>query len=454
MAFESLTDKFSALFKKLRKEDKLTEANVDAAIREIRVALLEADVNYKVVKAFTEDVRAKALGQEVLLHVNPSQQFIKICHDELVELLGQDNCEIKYNKGLTIIMLVGLQGAGKTTSAGKLALLEKEKLGKKPLLAGLDVYRPAAIDQLGVIAKQVGVDFFNMGVSANPVDVAKKAVAKATDEGYDVLILDTAGRLQIDEKLMDELKDINKAVHPDEVLLLVDAMAGQDAVNVTNTFNAELRLTGVIMSKLDGDAKGGAALSIKYMTGLPIKFAGVGEKLKDLDIFHPDRMADRILGMGDVVTLVEKAKEVFDEKQAEKDSKKFLDGEFTLDDLLKQMKMVQKLGSLGGIMKLIPGMPKISDEQKSQAEKEMKVFEAIVNSMTPYERKHPEVLKFSQKNRIAKGSGKTNADVNRVIRKWEQSRDMMKQMKQMSKSGRFPQGGGFGGGFGGFGGMR
>ena len=320
MAFETLSEKFSALFKKMRKEDKLTEANVESAIREIRIALLEADVNFKVVKAFTEDVREKALGQEVLLKVNPSQQFIKICHDELVTLLGQDNSQIKYPNGLTIIMLVGLQGSGKTTSAGKLAYLLKNKLSKKPLLAGLDVYRPAAIDQLGTVAKQVGVDFFNMGTNVDPVDVAKKAVKKATDEGYDVLILDTAGRLQIDEKLMDELKNINKAVHPDEVLLLVDAAAGQDSVNVANTFNQDLRLTGVIMSKLDGDAKGGAALSIKYMTGLPIKFAGVGEKLTDLDIFYPDRMADRILGMGDVVSLVEKVQETVDQKEAEREA--------------------------------------------------------------------------------------------------------------------------------------
>ncbi len=321
MAFETLSEKFSALFKKMRKEDKLTEANVESAIREIRIALLEADVNFKVVKAFTEDVREKALGQEVLLKVNPSQQFIKICHDELVTLLGQDNSQIKYQNGLTIIMLVGLQGSGKTTSAGKLAYLLKNKLSKRPLLAGLDVYRPAAIDQLGTVAKQVGVDFFNMGTNVDPVEVAKKAVKKATDEGYDVLILDTAGRLQIDEKLMDELKNINKAVHPDEVLLLVDAAAGQDSVNVTNTFNQDLRLTGVIMSKLDGDAKGGAASSIKYMTGLPIKFAGVGEKLTDLDIFYPDRMADRILGMGDVVSLVEKVQETVDQKEAEREAK-------------------------------------------------------------------------------------------------------------------------------------
>jgi signal recognition particle subunit SRP54 len=448
MAFESLSEKFQAVFKKMRKEDKLTESNMDAALREIRIALLEADVNYKVVKAFTDDVKEKALGQEVLLKVNPSEMLVKICHDELVDLLGADNTAISYAKGgPTTIMLVGLQGSGKTTTAGKLAYLHKNKLHKKVLLAGLDVYRPAAIDQLGQIAEQVQVDFFQMGTSANPVEVAQKAQEKARNEGYDLLVLDTAGRLQIDEKLMTELKDINKAVHPEEVLLLVDAMAGQDAVNVANAFNSDLRLTGVIMSKLDGDAKGGAALSIKYLTGLPIKFAGVGEKLTDLDIFYPDRMASRILGMGDVVSLVEKAQEVIDQKEAEKASKKMMDGDFTLEDMLKQMKMVQKIGSLGAIAKMIPGMPNLSDEQKEKAQSEMKVFESIVYSMTPYERRHPEVLKYSQKNRIAKGSGKTNADVNRVIRKWEQSKELMKQMKQYQKSGKVPPGfGGMNGG--------
>jgi signal recognition particle subunit SRP54 len=439
MAFESLSEKFQAIFKAMRKEDKLTSENMDSALREIRIALLEADVNYKVVKAFTDDVKEKALGQEVLLKVNPGEMLIKICHDELVTLLGSDNTAISYAKsGPTTIMLVGLQGSGKTTSAGKLALLHKNKLQKKVLLAGLDVYRPAAIDQLQQIAEQIQVDFFALGTNVDPVEVAKKAQEKAINEHYDLLILDTAGRLQIDEKLMDELKNINKAVHPEEVLLLVDAMAGQDAVNVANTFNADLRLTGVIMSKLDGDAKGGAALSIKYLTGLPIKFAGVGEKLTDLDIFYPDRMADRILGMGDVVSLVEKAQEVMDQKEAEKESKKMMEGDYTLEDMLKQMKMVQKMGSLGAIAKMIPGMPNLSEEQKEKANTEMKVFESVVNSMTPYERHHPEVLKYSQKNRIAKGCGRTNADVNRVIRKWEQSKEMMKQMKQYQKSGKLP----------------
>lgn len=444
MAFESLTEKFSNIFKKMRRESTLTEANMDAALKEIRIALLEADVNYKVVKAFTNDVKEKALGQEVLKKVNPSQQLIKICHDELEELLGAENTEIGYNKnGLTTIMLVGLQGSGKTTSASKLAYLMKNKLQKKVLLAGLDVYRPAAIEQLGTLAKSIQVDFFELGTDVNPVEVAKKAKETAIREGYDVLILDTAGRLQIDEKLMDELKNINSEIHPEEILLLVDAMAGQDAVNVANAFNAKLRLSGVIMSKLDGDAKGGAALSIKYITGLPIKFAGVGEKVSDLDIFHPSRMADRILGMGDVVSLVEKAKEVMDEKEAARDAKKLLAGEFTLDDMLKQMKTVQRMGSISAIAKLIPGMPSLSQEQQDAAEKRMKDFEVIINSMTPYERRHPDCLKFSHKNRIAKGCGKTNADVNRVIKQWEKSKEMMKQMKQYQKSGKMPPMGGF-----------
>lgn len=446
MAFESLTEKFSNIFKKMRRETTLTEANMDEALREIRIALLEADVNYKVVKAFTSDVKEKALGQEVLKKINPSQQLIKICHDELVELLGAENTEINYNKnGLTSIMLVGLQGSGKTTSASKLAYLMKNKLNKKVLLAGLDVYRPAAIEQLGTLAKSINVDFFELGTNVNPVEVAKKAKEKAINENYDILILDTAGRLQIDEELMDELKNINSEIHPDEILLLVDAMAGQDAVNVASTFNMKLRLSGVIMSKLDGDAKGGSALSIKYMSGLPIKFAGVGEKVSDLDIFHPDRMADRILGMGDVVSLVEKAKEVMDEKEAQKEAKKLMQGEFTLEDMLKQMKTIQRMGSLSGLAKLIPGMPSLSQEQQDAAEKRMKDFETIINSMTPYERRHPEILKFSHKNRIAKGCGKTNADVNRVIKQWEKSKEMMKQMKQYQKGGKMPPMGGFGG---------
>lgn len=444
MAFESLTDRFQLLFKKLRGQTRLSESNMDEMLKEIRVALLEADVNFKVVKSFVNDVKEKAIGQDVYAKVNPSQMVVKIVHDEIESLLGEEQSDIEYVKnGLTVIMLVGLQGTGKTTTAGKLAKMMKDKLGKKVMLGALDVYRPAAIDQLRTLSAAVGAGFFSS--SGDPVKLAEQAKAKALSEGYDVLLLDTAGRLQIDDKLMKELQDINHAVHPNEVLLLVDSAAGQDAVNVANAFNADLRLSGIILSKLDGDAKGGAALSIKYLTGLPIKFAGMGEKMDDLTVFHPDRMADRILGMGDIVTLVEKAKDAIDEKEAEKEAKKMMEGEFTLDDMLRQTKMVKKIGSLGAIAKLIPGMPRLSDEQKEMAEREMKVFESIINSMTPYERRHPDCLRFSHKNRIAKGSGLTNADVNKVLRKYEQSKQMMKQMKQYAKSGKMPPGfGGFG----------
>ncbi|MCR5491484.1 MAG: signal recognition particle protein [Bacilli bacterium] len=447
MAFESLSDRFGSIFKKLRGQSRLTEKNMDDMLKEIRMALLEADVNFKVVKSFVADVKEKALGQDVYAKVNPSQMVVKIVHDEIEELLGAEQTEISYKSHPTVLMLVGLQGTGKTTTAGKLAYLQKNKLNKKVMLAALDVYRPAAIAQLETLAKQNGVGFFSLGIE-DPVKIAVEAKKKAAEEGYDVLILDTAGRLQIDEALMEELKKINHEVHPDEVLLLVDAAAGQDAVNVANAFNQDLRLSGIIMSKLDGDARGGSALSIKYLTGLPIKFAGVGEKMTDLEIFYPSRMADRILGMGDVVTLVEKAKEAIDEKEAEREAKKMMDGEFTLEDMLRQMKQVQKIGSLGKIASMIPGMPKLTDEQKAAAEKEMKVFESVINSMTPYERRHPEILRFSHKNRIAKGSGLTNADINRVLRRYDQSKQLMKQMKQYQKTGKMPPGMGGMGGFG------
>ena len=451
MAFESLSERFQRIFKKIRGQSRLTEANMDEMLKEVRIALLEADVNFKVVKEFTESIKQKAIGEEVYLKLNPSQMVVKIVHDELVELLGSGDSELTYQKNKpTIIMLVGLQGTGKTTSAGKLALHMKKKLGKKVLLAAGDVYRPAAIDQLKQVGDKVGVEVFEMGTKVSPVEIAKKARDKAFNEHYDVLILDTAGRLSIDEPLMKELQDITKEISPDETLLLVDAMSGQDAINVANKFNESLKITGIIMSKLDGDARGGSALSIKYLTGIPIKFAGMGEKLTDLDAFNPDRMADRILGMGDVMTLVEKVQEEMDEKEVRRDAQKMMSGEFTLEDMVDQMRKIQKMGSLGGLMKLIPGMPNITDEQKEKAEKEMKNMEAIVNSMTPYERKHPEILKNSRKVRIAKGCGKTNADINRVLKKYEQTKEMMKQMKQYQKSGRMPPGMGGMGGLGGF----
>lgn len=447
MAFESLSERFQKIFKKLRGQSRLTESNMDEMLKEVRIALLEADVNFKVVKEFTESVKQKAIGEEVYVKLNPSQMVVKIVRDELTFLLGSGESEINYQKNKpTVIMLVGLQGTGKTTSAGKLALLMKKKLGKKVLLAACDVYRPAAIDQLTQIGSQIGVEVFSLGTAVSPVEIAKKAREKAFNEHFDVLIIDTAGRLAIDAPLMKELQDITSETNPDETLLLVDAMSGQDAINVANSFNSSLSLSGIIMSKLDGDARGGSALSIKYLTGVPIKFSGMGEKLSDLGVFHPDRMADRILGMGDVMTLVEKVQDEIDEKQARKEAQKMMDGEFTLDDMVLQMKRVQKLGSLGGLMKLIPGMPSLTDEQKLLAEREMKNLETIVNSMTLEERKHPEILKNSRKVRIAKGAGKTNADINRIIKKYEQSKEMMKKMKQYQKSGKMPPNGmkGFG----------
>ena len=452
MAFESLSDKLSGIFKKLRGQSRLTEKNMEDMLKEIRVALLEADVNYKVVKEFTNNIREKAIGQDVLSKLNPSQMVVKIVHDELVELLGSDDSELHYqNNRPTVIMMVGLQGSGKTTSTGKLAYLMKNKLNKKVLLAAGDVYRPAAIDQLAQIAKTVGVDLVNLGTNVNPVEISKRARDKAFNEHYDVLIIDTAGRLQIDEQLMKELNNIKDAVNPDEILLLIDAMAGQDAVNVADSFNKQLALTGAIMSKLDGDARGGAALSIRHMTGVPIKFSGVGEKVTDLDIFHPDRMADRILGMGDVMTLVEKAQQEMDEKEAKKAASKMMSGKFDLNDMLDNMKKIQKMGSLGGLLKLIPGMPKITPEQQAAAEKEMRNFEVIINSMTPYERANPDVFKYSRKQRVSAGCGKTIADVNKVLKKYEQMKAMMKQMDAYKKSGRMPPGGLGGlGGMGGF----
>ncbi len=439
MAFESLTDKFSNIFKKLRGQARLTEANMEEMLKEIRIALLEADVNYKVVKEFTNSVKEKAIGQDVLSKLNPSQMVVKIVHDELETLLGSGDSELNINKnGTTVILLVGLQGSGKTTTAGKLANLFKNKQHKKVLLAACDVYRPAAIDQLQTIANSIDVKLINMGTDVSPVEISKKALETAKYDGYDVLIIDTAGRLQIDEQLMTELNDIQAAVNPNETLLLVDAMAGQDAVNVANTFNEKVKLSGIVMSKLDGDARGGAALSIKHLTGIPIKFSGIGEKITDLDIFHPDRMADRILGMGDVMTLVEKAQEEMDEKEAKKSVNKMMSGKFDLNDLLAQMKQVQKLGSLGGLIKLIPGMPKITPEQTAAAEKEMRNFEVIINSMTPEERCNPEIFKYSRKIRVANGCGKTVADVNRVLKKYDQTKEVMKQMGQYKKSGKLP----------------
>lgn len=437
MAFEQLSDKLQGIVKKVKGQSRLTEANMEEMLKEIRISLLEADVNYKVVKEFVNNVKEKALGQDVLKTLSPGQMILKIIKDELVNLLGEENDALNIS-GLTSIMMVGLQGSGKTTTASKIAYLMKKKNNKKPLLVALDVYRPAAIDQLITLAKSIDVECYYDKESKDVVTIASNALKYAREKGFDLVILDTAGRLQVDEVLMEELKNVNAVIKPKEVLLVVDAMSGQDSVNVAKEFNDKLRITGLVMSKLDGDARGGAALSIKHLTGIPIKFSGVGEKIEDLEVFYPERMAERILGMGDVLTLIEKAQENIDEKQAKKTVNKMMNGTFTLDDMLEQMNSMNKIGSMKGLMKLIPGMPKISDEQEKQANEQMKKTKAVISSMTLEERKNPAILKASRKIRIAKGSGTQASDVNRVLNQYEKMKEMMKQMKSYMKNGKMP----------------
>ena len=440
---ENLGNRFQDIFKKIRGHGKLSETNIKDALREVKMSLLEADVNYKVVKDFTNKISEKAIGTEVIRGVNPAQQFIKLVNDELVELLGGTSS--KLTKGLrnpTIIMLAGLQGAGKTTFAAKLAKFLK-KQNEKLLLVGVDVYRPAAIKQLQVLGQQIGVDVYSEENSKDVVGIATRAIEKAKEINATYMIVDTAGRLHVDETLMEELKDLKKTIKPQEILLVVDAMIGQDAVNLAESFNNALSVDGVILTKLDGDTRGGAALSIKAVVGKPIKFIGVGEKLNDIEIFHPDRLVSRILGMGDVVSLVEKAQEVIDESEAKSLEEKIKSQKFDLNDFLKQLQTIKRLGSLGGILKLIPGMPKIDD--LAPAEKEMKKVEAIIQSMTKEERKKPDILKASRKIRIAKGSGTEVSDVNKLLKQFDQMKSMMKMfssgkmpMGLMGKGGKFP----------------
>ena len=441
---ENLGNRFQDIFKKIRGHGRLSESNIKDALREVKMSLLEADVNYKVVKDFTNKISEKAIGTEVIRGINPAQQFIKLVNDELVELLGGTSS--KLTKGLrnpTIIMLAGLQGAGKTTFAAKLAKFLK-KQNEKLLLVGVDVYRPAAIKQLQVLGQQIGVDVYSEEDTKDVVGIATRAIEKAKGINATYMIVDTAGRLHIDETLMEELKELKRAIKPQEILLVVDAMIGQDAVNLAESFNNALSVDGVILTKLDGDTRGGAALSIKAVVGKPIKFIGVGEKLNDIEIFHPDRLVSRILGMGDVVSLVEKAQEVIDENEAKSLEEKIKSQKFDLNDFLKQLQTIKKLGSLGGILKLIPGMPKIDD--LAPAEKEMKKVEAIIQSMTKEERKKPDILKASRKIRIAKGSGTDVSDVNKLLKQFEQMKSMMKMFSSgkmpnigaMGKGGKFP----------------
>lgn len=437
MAFENLTDKLSGIFKKLKGQATLTEKNMDDAFKEVRIALLDADVNYDVVNQFMDEVKSEAIGQKVLTKLSPGQQLIKIVHDKLEALLGGGDNDVTFNSGKpTIIMMVGLQGTGKTTTAGKLANLYKTKMKKKVLLCADDTQRPAAIDQLKTLADSIEVDCYIDRTGTKPPLIAKSAFDKARNEKYDVLIIDTAGRLQIDEPLMDELKEIQKIIPVDETLLLVDAMSGQDAVNVATTFNKEIPLTGLVMSKLDGDARGGAALSIRKMTGVPIKYAGVGEKIEDLENFHPDRMADRILGMGDVLTLIEDIQAKIDEKQTEKTSRRLMNGQFDLNDLLSVMKQMKKLGSLSKILGMIPGMPKISQEQMDFIQTELRNYEIIINSMTPQERKKPEIVKASRKSRIVKGCGLSNQEINRLLNRYDAMKKQLPQMKGIMQMGQ------------------
>ncbi|MCI5550081.1 MAG: signal recognition particle protein [Clostridiales bacterium] len=434
MAFEGLAEKLQQAFRKLSSHGKLTESDVKTAMRDVRMALLEADVNYKVVKDFIAKVTERAVGSDILDSLTPSQQVIKIVNEELTELMGGQNARLTYSPTVpTIYMLCGLQGAGKTTMAGKLALMLK-KQGKRPLLVACDIYRPAAIKQLQVVGEKVDVPVFERG-QENVIETAKLAIEHARKFGFDPVILDTAGRLHIDENLMGELRDVKSAVKPTEILLVVDSMTGQDAVNVADTFNKNLGIDGVILTKLDGDTRGGAAISVKAVTGKPIKFSGTGEKLTDLEPFHPDRMASRILGMGDVLSLIEKAQDTFDEKNAAELERKMRTQTFDLNDYLKQMQQMKKMGSFEDILKMIPGIGNKLAEIKID-EKKMGRIQAIIQSMTMEERRNPDILGASRKRRIAAGSGTTVQEINLLLKQFDQSRQLMKQMMGRGKRGR------------------
>lgn len=439
MAFESLTDKLQEAFKSLKSKGKISEDDVNRALRQVRTALLEADVNFKVAKDFIARIKEKALGEEVFGSLNPVQTVVKIVNDELTELLGGTQSRIMIaSKPPTIIMLVGLQGAGKTTTAGKLAVYLR-KQGKHPMLVAADVYRPAAIKQLQVVGAQIDVPVFaKEEAGANPVDIAKEAIEASTHMLKDVVIIDTAGRLAIDEELMNELVNIKGAVHPHEILLVVDSMIGQDAVTTAETFNEKLGLDGVILTKLDGDARGGAALSIKAVTGTPIKFTGTSEKMDGLEVFYPDRMASRILDLGDFKSLLESVQGAIDEEEAKEMAKKMAKNNFTLDDFLSQMQQVRKLGPLQNILGLLPGMGKIKDQLKDidMDSKEIRRIEAIIKSMTKVERTNPNILNGSRRKRIAEGSGMRVQDVNRLLKQFEEARKMMKKMQSMRKGKR------------------
>ena len=441
MAFDQLSTKLQDVFKQLKGKGKLSDKDVKAALREVKLALLEADVNFKVVKNFIKTIEERAIGHEVLDSLTPGQQVIKIVNEELVNLMGSTQSKINFApRGITVIMMVGLQGAGKTTTSAKLSSTMKSQ-GKRPLLVACDVYRPAAIDQLIKVGKQVNVPVFSMGADQNPVDIAQAGVAYAKEQNLDVVIIDTAGRLHIDEVLMDELKQIKALTKPQEILLVVDAMTGQDAVNVAESFDQTLGLDGVVMTKLDGDSRGGAALSVKAVTNKPIKYVGMGEKLNDLEPFHPERIESRILGMGDVLTLIEKEQQGMDEQKAKELEAKFRKAEFNFEDFLDQMQQVKKMGPISQLLGMMPGMnaAKLNEIQGQVDDKQMGHIEAIILSMTKEERLNPNLLNMSRKKRIAKGSGRDLQEVNRLIKQFEQMQVMMKQFSgaMKGKKGKF-----------------
>lgn len=426
--FENLGDRLQNALNKIKGYGKITETNIGDVTREIRLALLEADVNYKVVKEFVASVKEKALGEEVAKSLKPGEAFVKIVKDELVDLLGKENEPLIVVKPLTILMMAGLQGSGKTTTTGKLALLLRKKYGLKPLMVACDVYRPAAIDQLKQLGKQLNIEVYSEETK-NPVEIAKNAVEYAKENGFNYVLIDTAGRLHIDDELMEELQNINSEVSPNEILLVIDSMMGQDAVNVITSFNERLPLTGAVLTKLDGDTKGGAALSIRHLTNIPIKFIGVSEKMDGLELFHPDRMASRILDEGDLMGMIEKAESVIDEEEAMKTAKNLQKGKFDLEDFLSQLNQIKKLGPLENLIKLIPGAKKMGLNNVNIDPKQMAHIEAIILSMTPEERKNPDILKASRKRRIAYGSGRSVEEVNKLIKQFEQMKVMIKQMK-------------------------
>lgn len=444
MAFDSLSNRLNKALRDLSGKGRLTEKNMEDMLKEVRIALLEADVNYKIVKDFLVRVKEKSLGTDVLEAVDPSSMVVKIVHDEIVELLGTQEATLNYAEdGMTVIMMVGLQGTGKTTSIAKVANLVKKKHNRNPLLVAADIIRPAAIEQLQTLGKSIDVEVFTKGIETPATETVKQAMLYAKEKGYDTVFIDTAGRLHIDEELMNELKEIENLVHPNDILLTVDAMTGQDIVQVAKSFHEQLNVTGLVVTKFDGDSRGGGVLSVRSITQVPVKFVGQGEKIDDLELFYPDRMADRILGMGDIVTLVEQAQEKMDLEESERAAKRMMEGTFTMDDMLSQLEQVSKMGPIGGILKMLPGMNQYADMiNDADAEKGLKKQKAIIQSMTLEEREDPSILNNRRKNRIAKGSGSTPQEVSKMVSQFEKMQKMMKQMGALSKGGKLPNLGG------------